>query len=191
MQIQQQLAANRYLSRITVSFTNKNREITVSMDGLLTIQGKNVVIRCSNPSASWWDTDDFYLEWNNDTMTGYNIDIKGRRGVAVFRFVEDFSRNIAGTWEGGLVDGERSTYEVTQTRNKIKWEGRGKYDGHDWEHTGTGTIRGEEISASFEDTAGSYYKSKGSVKGTISEDGNSIYWSGFNPHELRWRRKSK
>ena len=89
------------------------------------------------------------------------------------------------------MDGERSTYEVTQTRNKIKWEGRGKYDGHDWEHTGTGTIRGEEISASFEDTAGSYYKSKGSVKGTISEDGNSIYWSGFNPHELRWRRKSK
>ena len=88
MQIRQQLGANRYLGRITVSFTNKNREITVSMDGLLTIRGKEVVINCSNASESWWDTDDFYLEWHNDTMTGYNIDKKGRRGNAVFRFVE-------------------------------------------------------------------------------------------------------
>ena len=68
-------------------FNNKNKQITVSMDGLLTIQGKDVVINCSNASESWWDTDDFYLEWHNDTMTGYNIDKKGRRGNAVFRFV--------------------------------------------------------------------------------------------------------
>jgi hypothetical protein len=89
MQIRQQLGANRYLTRITVSFlSNKNKEITVSMDGLLTIRGKDVVINCSNASESWWDTDDFYLEWNNDTMTGFNIDKKGRRGTAVFRFIE-------------------------------------------------------------------------------------------------------
>jgi len=87
MLVQQQLGANRYLTRITVSFTNKNKEITVSMDGLLTIRGKDVVINCSNASESWWDTDDFYLEWNNDIMTGYNIDKKGRRGNAVFRFI--------------------------------------------------------------------------------------------------------
>jgi len=89
LQIRQQLEANQYLSRITISYLNeKNIKRTVSMDGLLTIQGKNVVIRCSNPSVSWWDTDDFYLEWNNDTMTGHNVDTKGRRGSAMFRFVE-------------------------------------------------------------------------------------------------------
>ena len=88
MQIRQQLAANRYLGRITVTFINpKNKQITVSMDGLLTVNGKNVVINCSNASESWWDTDDFYLEWNHDTMTGYNLDKRGRRGHAVFRFV--------------------------------------------------------------------------------------------------------
>jgi hypothetical protein len=88
MQIRQQLAANQYLARITVSFfNNKNKEITVSMDGRLTIQGKDVVINCSNASKSWWDTDDFHLEWQHDTMTGYNIDKKGRRGTAVFRFL--------------------------------------------------------------------------------------------------------
>lgn len=92
MQIQQQLRANRYLTRITVSFlSNKNKEITVSMDGLLTIRGKDVVINCSNASESWWNTDDFYLEWQNDTMTGYNIDKKGRRGKAVFQFVENLT----------------------------------------------------------------------------------------------------
>jgi hypothetical protein len=88
MQIRQQLGADRYLARITINFTNKNKEITVAMDGLLTIRGKDVVINCSNASESWWDTDDFHLEWHNDTMTGYNLDKKGRRGVAVFRFVE-------------------------------------------------------------------------------------------------------
>lgn len=87
LRIQQQIGTNQYLGRITVSYLIKNKKITVSMDGLLTIQGKNVVIRCSNPSVSWWDTDDFYMEWDNDTMTGYNIDKKGRRGTAVFRFV--------------------------------------------------------------------------------------------------------
>jgi hypothetical protein len=88
MHIRQQVGADRYLTRITVSFTNKNKEITVSMDGILTIRGKDVVINCSNASESWWDTDDFHLEWHNDTMSGYNIDKKGRRGVAVFRFIE-------------------------------------------------------------------------------------------------------
>jgi hypothetical protein len=88
MQIRQQLGPDRYLARITISFSNKNKEVTVSMDGLLTIRGKDVVISCSNASESWWDTDDFHLEWHNDTMSGYNIDKKGRRGVAVFRFVE-------------------------------------------------------------------------------------------------------
>jgi hypothetical protein len=104
---------------------------------------------------------------------------------------KETNRNITGTWVGGLVNGTRTTYVVTQTRNKIKWEGSGKYDGHYWEHTAIGTIRGDEITAYFEDTAGSYYNSKGSVKGIVSEDGNSIYWSGFNPYELRWTRKNK
>jgi hypothetical protein len=89
MQIRQQLAANQYLAKITVSFlTNKNKQITVSMDGRLNINGAKVIINCSNASESWWDTDDFYLEWHNDTMTGYNIDKKGRRGHAVFQFVD-------------------------------------------------------------------------------------------------------
>jgi hypothetical protein len=38
--------------------------------------------------VSWWDTDDFYLELDRNTMTGYNVDIKGRRGQAVFILVE-------------------------------------------------------------------------------------------------------
>jgi serine/threonine protein kinase len=92
MQIQQQMEANRYLTRITVTFSSdQGKEITVSMDGLLTIQGKDVVIMCSNASKSWWDTDNFYLEWRDDAMTGYNIDKKGRRGSAVFRSVGAFS----------------------------------------------------------------------------------------------------
>jgi hypothetical protein len=88
MRIRQHLGVNRFMTRITVNFVNeKGRQISVSMDGLLTIQGSNVVINCSNANKSWWDTDDFYLQWNNDTMTGYNIDKKGRRGNAMFRFV--------------------------------------------------------------------------------------------------------
>jgi len=90
LEIKKQLEANKYLSRIIIKYLNlKNVQITVSMDGILTIQGKNVVIRCSNPSVSWWDTDDFYLELNNDTMTGYNLDKKGRRGTAKFTFAYD------------------------------------------------------------------------------------------------------
>jgi serine/threonine protein kinase/tetratricopeptide (TPR) repeat protein len=89
MDIQRQLSVNQYLARITVSFANeKNVRRTVSMDGRLTVNGKNVVINCSNASESWWDTDDFYLEWNHDIMTGYNLDKRGRRGQAVFRFGE-------------------------------------------------------------------------------------------------------
>jgi len=89
MKIRQQLEPNRYLTRITVTYVNtKNKVMTVSMDGLLTIQVNDVVINCSNASESWWDTDDFYLKWHNDTMTGYNEDKRGRRGHAVFRFVE-------------------------------------------------------------------------------------------------------
>ena len=88
------------------------------------------------------------------------------------------------------MNGVRSTYDVTQTGNKIKWEGKGKYDGYHWEHMGTGTIKGDEITAYFEDTGGSSFRSKGSVTGIISENGNSIYWSGFNSYELRWKRKN-
>jgi hypothetical protein len=58
------------------------------MAGLVTIHGKEVVINCRNPSVSWWDTDDFYLELDHNTMTGYNADIKGRRGEAVFTLVD-------------------------------------------------------------------------------------------------------
>ena len=90
LHIQRQLDANRYFGRITVSFANnKNVKKTVSMDGILTIRGQDVVINCSNPSESWWDTDDFYLQRQNGTMTGYNLDKKGRRGKAVFVFVDE------------------------------------------------------------------------------------------------------
>ena len=58
------------------------------MDGLVTVNGREVVINCRNPNVSWWDTDDFYLKWENGTMTGYNVDKKGRRGKAVFTLVE-------------------------------------------------------------------------------------------------------
>ena len=59
------------------------------MDGVITIRGKDVLINCSNPSESWWDTDDFYLERNSGTMTGYNLDKRGRRGKAVFVFADE------------------------------------------------------------------------------------------------------
>ena len=88
MQIKQQIEPNIYLTKITISYLVQNKKITVFFDGLLTINGENVVIRCSDASVSWWNTDDFYLEWHNDTMTGYNVDKKGRRGKAVFKFVE-------------------------------------------------------------------------------------------------------
>jgi transposase len=126
LQITQQMEGNRYLARITVSFlNNKNKEITVSMDGLLTIQGQNVIIRCSNPSASWWDTDDFYLEWNNDTMTGYNIDKKGRRGTAVFRLVEIATE---ATSEQQLVRGPQGYFQVG-SKWAIDWQSQFQYHG--------------------------------------------------------------
>lgn len=124
MQIRQQLGANRYLARITVSFlSNKDKEITVSMDGLLTIRGKDVVINCSNASESWWDTDDFYLEWNNDTMTGYNIDKKGRRGNAVFRFVggsDGASREqpLQENWAGSNVKASPPTVDSSSSHTQ-------------------------------------------------------------------------
>jgi serine/threonine protein kinase len=86
MVVQQQLAPNRYMTRITISYVAKNRPVQVAMDGLLNIAGTNVVINCSNASESWWDTDSFYLNWQNDTMAGYNVDQKGRRGNAIFKF---------------------------------------------------------------------------------------------------------
>ena len=58
------------------------------MDGLVTVKGRDVVIKCRNPNVSWWDTDDFYLVWENNTLKGYNVDKKGRRGNAVFTLVE-------------------------------------------------------------------------------------------------------
>jgi hypothetical protein len=89
LQIQEKLAPDQYLARITVKYrTTRNIRHTVSMDGLITVRGTEVVINCRNPSVSWWDTDDFYLEWQNHTMIGYNVDTKGRRGRAVFTLVE-------------------------------------------------------------------------------------------------------
>jgi serine/threonine protein kinase len=90
LHVRQQLAANRYSGRIAVTFINpKNVKVFVSMDCVLTVRGQEVMIACSNPSESWWDTDDFYLEWHNGTMTGYNLDKKGRRGKAVFTLVDE------------------------------------------------------------------------------------------------------
>jgi hypothetical protein len=89
LKIQKELAPNQYLSRITVTYrTKRNIRKTVSMDGLVTIHGKKVVINCRNPSVSWWDTDNFYLEWQHHRMIGHNVDTKGRRGKAVFTLVE-------------------------------------------------------------------------------------------------------
>jgi serine/threonine protein kinase len=90
LQIQRQLDANRYFGRISVTFSNsRNVRATVSMDGLVTVRGQEVVINCSNASESWWDTDDFYLQRQNGTLTGYNLDKKGRRGRAVFTLVDE------------------------------------------------------------------------------------------------------
>lgn len=85
LQIQEEVGPNQYLVRITISYrTKRHLRRTVSMDGLLTVHGDAVVINCRNPSVSWWDTDDFYLKRHHHTMSGYNVDTKGRRGRAVF-----------------------------------------------------------------------------------------------------------
>jgi hypothetical protein len=90
MHIQGQLAPNKYLATITVSFTTKKKKRkTVWMEGLVTVTGREVVINCRNPSVSWWDTDDFYLVWENNTLKGSSVDKKGRRGRAVFTLVEE------------------------------------------------------------------------------------------------------
>ena len=61
LEIIDELENNRYLTKITIRYSNeKNIQRTVSFDGLLTIKSNNVVIHCSNPTASWWVTDDFY-----------------------------------------------------------------------------------------------------------------------------------
>jgi S1-C subfamily serine protease len=91
LEIQKKLEQYRYFSRITVRFLNeKNIQRTVSFDGLLTIRGNDVVIHCSNPTESWWVTDDFYLKWSNDVMEGYSLDKSGRRGYAKLRLVEGY-----------------------------------------------------------------------------------------------------
>jgi hypothetical protein len=92
LEIQEELEKNRYLTKITIRYSNeKNIQRTVSFDGLLTINGNNVVIHCSNPTASWWVTDDFYLKLSNDIMEGYSVDKAGRRGYARFKLAEDFT----------------------------------------------------------------------------------------------------
>jgi hypothetical protein len=89
LEVRSKLGQNRYLSRITVRYLNeKNIQRTVSFDGLLIIQGNDVIIHCSNPSESWWVTDDFFLKRHNDIMEGYSIDKAGRRGYARLRLVE-------------------------------------------------------------------------------------------------------
>lgn len=89
LEIQEELAPNQYSARITVRYrTNRNIKKTVSMDGLMTVRGQEVIINCRNPSVSWWDTDDFYLKWQDNTLIGYNVDAKGRRGRAVFTLLE-------------------------------------------------------------------------------------------------------
>jgi hypothetical protein len=92
LKIQEELEKNQYLTKITIRYSNeKNIQRTVSFDGLLTINGNNVVIHCSNPTASWWVTDDFYLKLRNDIMEGYSVDKAGRRGYARFKLAEDFT----------------------------------------------------------------------------------------------------
>jgi hypothetical protein len=92
LEIQEKLENNRYFTKITIRYSNeKNIQRTVSFDGLLTIKGNNVVIHCSNPTASWWVTDDFHLKLRNDIMEGYSVDKAGRRGYARFKLAEDFS----------------------------------------------------------------------------------------------------
>lgn len=89
LEIQSKLGQNRYLSRITIRYVNeRNIQRTVSFDGLLIIKGSDVIIHCSNPSKSWWITDDFYLKRRNDVMEGYSVDKAGRRGYARLRLVE-------------------------------------------------------------------------------------------------------
>jgi serine/threonine protein kinase len=90
LDIQRQLDANHYFGRIAVRyFNNKNTKVFISMDAVVESQGNEIVIRCSNPSEAWWDTDDFYLQRQNGTMIGANVDKKGRRGRAVFMLVDE------------------------------------------------------------------------------------------------------
>jgi hypothetical protein len=92
LEVKKKLEQDRYLTRITVRFLNeKNIQRTVSFDGLMTIQGNDVVISCSNPTKSWWVTDDFYLIKRNDIMEGYSVDKTGRRGYARLRLAEGSS----------------------------------------------------------------------------------------------------
>jgi hypothetical protein len=89
LHIKGQIQPDQYLGRIVIKFVNRGEVQIVSMDALVESQGERVIIRCSNPSESWWDTDDFFLTRQNGTMSGYNLDKKGRRGQARFTFVSE------------------------------------------------------------------------------------------------------
>jgi hypothetical protein len=89
--VRRKLDHNQYLTRIAINFLNENNiRRTVSFDGVMNIDGNDVVIHCSNPTVSWWVTDDFYLKWSKDVMEGYSVDKTGRRGSARFSLVKGF-----------------------------------------------------------------------------------------------------
>ena len=77
--------SNNFFGKITVTYKGK----IASQDALIIIDGNKVVIRCSNPTVQGWDTDDFYFEMKDDTMIGYSLDKRGRRGSAVFSLLEE------------------------------------------------------------------------------------------------------
>jgi hypothetical protein len=93
--------------------------------------------------------------------------------------------DLTGTWKS-----QKGVYKVVQTKNKIKWFGSGKFNDNYWEHNATGKVTGKTIKANYRDTEKSFWKgNSGNINGTISEDGNSIDWSGLNKYETHWERK--
>ena len=126
-----------------------------------------------NPTPDSYEGDLDYL-WPQEQYD--NID----------RRVEELT-NILGTWHGG----GNSTYVVKQEKNKISWDGTGKFAGRNWHHKAKGTITGNTITAKWEDLRDSgFYPNSGNVTGTVSADGKTITWTGdFNPLERTWTKK--
>jgi hypothetical protein len=93
--------------------------------------------------------------------------------------------DLTGTWKS-----EKGVYKIVQTENKVEWFGKGDYEGQYWEHNATGEITGNIIKATFKDTENSTWKGNSrDIKGTISEDGNSIEWPTLNKYEQHWERQ--
>ena len=96
------------------------------------------------------------------------------------------NRNISGIWIGGT-----GRYTVTQERNKIIWDGIGRYGNKVWHHKGKGIIEGYTITARvYEEPDSNFPGVTGGAKteGSIATDMQTISWTGQNPQERIWHR---